>query len=362
MNGSYDDVLLLQFSSQINHTDCGNASSTLWTSNTTSAPPPSGALCQQGQIQAEVFLTLGIVSLLENIMVISAIVKNKNLHSPMYFFLCSLAAADMLVSVSNSLETMVITLLRSNLLVLSDYFVRLMDNIFDSMICISLVASICNLLTIAIDRYVTIFYALRYHSIVTARRALSAIGVIWLVCIICGIVFIVYSESKMVIICLITMFFTMLALMATLYVHMFLLARLHIKRIAVLPAVAGDPMPRQRSCPKGAVTISILLGVFVCCWAPFFLHLILLVACPHHPLCLCYMSHFTTYLALIMCNSVIDPIIYAFRSLEMRKTFREILCCFGAGCPASACDTEQDLENGRSIERQQKQERESETE
>lgn len=312
------------------------ANSTSLPPNGSTVYPPAGALCEQVQIQAVVFLTLGIVSLLENILVISAVVKNKNLHSPMYFFLCSLAAADMLVSVSNSLETIFIAVLNSRLLVASDYFVRLMDNVFDSMICISLVASICNLLAIAVDRYVTIFYALRYHSIVTVRRALVAIAAIWLVCVVCGIVFIVYSESKTVIVCLITMFFAMLVLMATLYVHMFLLARLHVQRIAALPpaaAAAGNPAPRRHSCMKGAVTISILLGVFVCCWAPFFLHLILLVSCPHHPLCLCYMSHFTTYLVLIMCNSVIDPLIYACRSLEMRKTFKEILCCFGCQSP-----------------------------
>lgn len=29
-----------------------------------------------------------------------------------------------------------------------------------------------------------------------------------------------------------------------------------------------------------------------------------------------------------MCNSVIDPLIYAFRSQEMRKTFREIIFCY----------------------------------
>lgn len=36
----------------------------------------------------QIFLILGIISLLENILVIMAIVKNKNLHSPMYFFVC----------------------------------------------------------------------------------------------------------------------------------------------------------------------------------------------------------------------------------------------------------------------------------
>ncbi|KAG8510567.1 Melanocortin receptor 3 [Galemys pyrenaicus] len=289
----------------------------------------SSGFCEQVFIQPEVFLVLGIVSLLENILVVVAVVRNGNLHSPMYFFLCSLAVADMLVSVSNALETIMIAVINSDSLALEDQFVQHMDNVFDSMICISLVASICNLLAIAVDRYVTIFYALRYHSIMTVRKALVLIVAIWASCSICGVVFIVYSESKMVIVCLITMFFAMLLLMGTLYVHMFLFARLHVKRIAALPPAAGVAPP-QHSCMKGAVTITILLGVFVFCWAPFFLHLVLIITCPTNPYCVCYAAHFNTYLVLIMCNSVIDPLIYAFRSLELRNTFKEILCsCHG---------------------------------
>ncbi|XP_067904887.1 melanocortin receptor 3-like [Heterodontus francisci] len=285
----------------------------------------STGFCEQVPIKSEVFLTLGIISLLENILVILAILKNKNLHSPMYFFLCSLAVADMLVSVSNALETIVMGFLNNGYLVANDQFIQQMDNVFDSMICISLVASICNLLVIAIDRYITIFYALRYHSIMTVKRALILIIIIWIACIFCGIVFIIYSDSKTVIICLITMFFTMLFLMTTLYVHMFMLARLHIKRIATLPV---NGIVRQRTCMKGAITITILLGIFIVCWAPFFLHLILIISCPKNPYCICYTSHFNTYLILIMCNSVIDPMIYAFRSQEMRKTFKEIIYCY----------------------------------
>lgn len=283
--------------------------------------------CEQVLVQPGVFLALGSVSLLENILVILAVALNSNLHSPMYFFLCSLAVADMLVSVSNALETVMIALVNSGSLALGDRFVQHMDNIFDSMICISLVASICNLLAIAVDRYVTVFYALRYHSIVTVRRARALIVAVWLCCGVCGVVFIVYSESKMVIVCLVTLFFAMLLLMGTLYVHMCLFARLHVRRIAALPPAGAAPL--QRSSLKGAVTITILLGVFVICWAPFFLHLVLIITCPTNPSCICYAAHFNTYLVLIMCNSVIDPLIYAFRSPELRSTFREILCC----CP-----------------------------
>ncbi|XP_001518840.2 melanocortin receptor 5 [Ornithorhynchus anatinus] len=294
--------------------------------NFSSPIAPSGQpLCEQVGIAGEVFLTLGIISLLENILVIFAIVKNKNLHSPMYFFVCSLAVADMLVSVSNAWETVAIYLISNKHLVVDDALVRHIDNVFDSMICISVVASMCSLLAIAVDRYITIFYALRYHNIVTVKRTGVIIACIWTFCTGCGIVFILYYESTYVIICLISMFFTMLFFMASLYIHMFLLARTHVKRIAALP---GSGSVRQRTSMKGAITLTMLLGIFIVCWAPFFLHLILMISCPQNIYCICFMSHFNMYLILIMCNSVIDPLIYAFRSQEMRKTFKEILCCY----------------------------------
>nr|AGT57765.1 melanocortin receptor 4 [Chinchilla lanigera] len=263
-----------------------------------------GGCYEQLFVSPEVFVTLGVISLLENILVIVAIAKNKNLHSPMYFFICSLAVADMLVSVSNGSETIVITLLNSTDTDAQSFTVNI-DNVIDSVICSSLLASICSLLSIAVDRYFTIFYALQYHNIMTVKRVGIIISCIWAACTVSGI--------------------TMLALMAFLYVHMFLMARLHIKRIAVLP---GTGTIRQGANMKGAITLTILIGVFVVCWAPFFLHLIFYISCPQNPYCVCFMSHFNLYLILIMCNSIIDPLIYALRSQELRKTFKEIICCY----------------------------------
>ncbi|XP_059562223.1 melanocortin receptor 4 [Myotis daubentonii] len=290
-----------------------------------------GGCHQQLYVSPEVFVTLGAISLLENILVIVAIAKNKNLHSPMYFFICSLAVADMLVSVSNGSETIAIILLNGTDRGAQSFTMNI-DNVIDSVICSSLLASICSLLAIAVDRYFTIFYALQYHNIMTVKRAGIILSCIWAACMVAGILFIIYSDSSVVIICLISVFLTMLALMASLYVHMFLMARLHMKRIAVLP---GTGTIRQGANMKGAITLTILIGVFVVCWAPFFLHLIFYISCPQNPYCVCFMSHFNLYLILLMCNSIIDPLIYALRSQELRNTFKEIICCLPVG---SLCD------------------------
>ncbi|KAM7406199.1 hypothetical protein PAMP_000592 [Pampus punctatissimus] len=283
--------------------------------------------CVQIRIPQELFLTLGLISLVENILVVLAIIKNRNLHSPMYYFICCLAVSDMLVSVSNVVETIFMLLNDHGLLDLHPGMLRHLDNVIDVMICSSVVSSLSFLCTIAADRYITIFYALRYHSIMTTQRAVTIIVVVWLASITSSILFIVYHTDNAVIVCLVTFFCTTLVFNAVLYLHMFLLAHVHSRRI-----MAFHKSRRQSTSMKGAITLTILLGVFILCWGPFFLHLILILTCPTSPFCNCFFRNFNLFLILLICNSLIDPLIYAYRSQELRKTLQElVLCswCFG---------------------------------
>ncbi|XP_055754710.1 lysophosphatidic acid receptor 1-A-like [Salvelinus fontinalis] len=71
-------------------------------------------------------------------------------------------------------------------------------------------------------------------------------------------------------------------------------------------------------------TISIVLGVFVICWTPGLMTLLLDGIMGKD-------SHAMTYekycLTLAECNSLVNPIIYSFLDEEMRRTFKCILCC-----------------------------------
>nr|XP_008506470.1 PREDICTED: tubulin beta-3 chain-like [Equus przewalskii] len=281
--------------------------------------------CLEVSIPDGLFLSLGLVSLVENVLVVTAIAKNRNLHSPMYYFICCLAVSDLLVSMSNVLEMAILLLLEAGVLATQASVLQQLDNIIDVLICGSMVSSLCFLGSIAVDRYISIFYALRYHSIMMLPRVWRAIVAIWVVSVLSSTLFIAYYNHTAVLLCLVTFFVAMLVLMAVLYVHMLARACQHARGIARLHK-RQHPI-HQGFGLKGAATLTILLGVFFLCWGPFFLHLSLLILCPQHPTCGCVFKNFKLFLTLILCSAIVDPLIYAFRSQELRKTLQEVLLC-----------------------------------
>ncbi|XP_050629353.1 uncharacterized protein LOC126944112 [Macaca thibetana thibetana] len=295
----------------------------------------TGAQCLEVSIPDGLFLSLGLVSLVENVLVVTAIAKNRNLHSPMYCFICCLALSDLLVSGSNMLETAVTLLLEAGALAARAAVVQQLDNVIDVITCSSMLSSLCFLGAIAVDRYISIFYALRYHSIVTLPRARRAVAAIWVVSVLCSTLFIAYYDHAAVLLCLVVFFLAMLVLMAVLYIHMLAQACQHAQGIARLHK--RQRLAHQGFGLKGAATLTILLGIFFLCWGPFFLHLTLIVLCPQHPTCSCIFKNFNLFLALIICNAIIDPLIYAFRSQELRRTLKEVLLCswLSGGCRAA---------------------------
>ncbi|XP_061574182.1 adrenocorticotropic hormone receptor [Cololabis saira] len=286
--------------------------------------------CPEVQVPVSVFFTIGVVSLAENILVVVAVIQNRNLHSPMYCFICSLAAFNTIASATKTWENLMIVLADAGHLEKRGPSETKLDDVMDSLLCMSFVGSIFSFLAIATDRYITIFHALRYHNIMTMQRAGAILAVIWTTCGVLAVLMVRFYDFKFIIICFTVFFVISLATICFLYVYMFMLARIHARSIAALPAGGGGKRRRQRSWAnniRGALTLTILFGAFVVCWAPFFLHLVIIMVCPTNPYCECYRSLFQLHMVLLISHALIDPAIYAFRSAELRHTFRKMLLC-----------------------------------
>ncbi|XP_028280716.1 adrenocorticotropic hormone receptor [Parambassis ranga] len=286
--------------------------------------------CPEVKVPFPVFFTIGVVSLAENLLVVVAVIRNRNLHSPMYCFICSLAAFNTIASLTKTLENLLIVFADVGQLQKNGFSEKKLDDVMDSLLCMSFVGSIFSFLAIAVDRYITIFHALRYHNIMTMRHAGAILAVIWMTCAVLAVLMVRFFDFQFIMVCFVVFFVISLVIICFLYVYMFMLARIHARKIAALPSDAGSRCRQRRRWGgnmRGALTLTILFGAFVVCWAPFFLHLVIIMACPMNPYCECYRSLFQLHVLLLMSHALIDPAIYAFRSAELRHTFRRMLLC-----------------------------------
>nr|XP_033818383.1 olfactory receptor 1G1-like [Geotrypetes seraphini] len=129
-----------------------------------------------------VFLVMYLLNVLANGTLITVIVKNTQLHIPMYFFLQYLASVDICLA-SVTVPKMLITLISDKKTI---YFSECMTQLF---FFILFVGSECVILCImAYDRYVAICYALHYVSIMSRKVCLGFAAASWIINFLNGII------------------------------------------------------------------------------------------------------------------------------------------------------------------------------
>ncbi|XP_021480152.1 lysophosphatidic acid receptor 2a [Oncorhynchus mykiss] len=273
-------------------------------------------------------LTICLIMILSNIMVMAAILINRRFHFPIYFLLANMAAADLFAGLAYTnlvLNTGPWTIRLSK----QQWFIR------NALVDMSLTASVANLLAVAVERHQTII-TMQLHSKMTKRRVVLLIVCIWAVSIImglvpsmgwncecqlsdCSIIAPLYSRRYMIFWASLNLltFSVMVAVYARIYVYV----RRKGKRMS---QHSSHQLRHNETVFNLMKTISIVLGVFVICWTPGLMTLLLDGIMGKD-------SHALTYekycLILAECNSLVNPIIYSFRDEEMRRTFKCILCC-----------------------------------
>lgn len=280
-----------------------------------------------------VFVIICSIIILENLLVLIAVFRNKKFHSAMFFFIGNLAFSDLLAG-SAYIANIFLSGPRTFELVPVQWFIR------EGTAFIALAASVFSLLAIAIERYIAITKVRVYGSNRTCRMFLL-IGTCWVTSILLGGLPIIGWNcinnlpecsallplySKKYILFVVTIFSIILLSIGILYVRIYLIVRSSHQEATNSPAYAL------------LKTVTIVLGVFIVCWLPAFTVLLLDTSCRR--LDCPVLSKADIFFGIATLNSALNPLIYTLRSKDMRKEFLRVLCCWGlltSGRPTDRC-------------------------
>lgn len=284
---------------------------------------------QKGMDTGKTVVLLVICSfiLLENIMVLLAVWKNKKFHNRMYYFIGNLALSDLLAGAAYVVNIFS-SGRRTFFLTPMQWFMR------EGSMFVALSASTFSLLAIGIERHMTMVNMKPYGA--TKRyRLFVLLGACWLVSIFlsalpslgwncmgnlpsCSTVLPLYSKSYLAI--CITIFTGILLAIVILYVRIYRLVNSSSQRVA--SRQQGRFSERSMALLR---TVAIVLGVFIVCWGPLFVLLMLDVACSPQQCPVLYKVDWSIALAVL--NSALNPLIYTLSSREMRSAFFKLLFC-----------------------------------
>lgn len=280
--------------------------------------------------EAIAFLLVCVLIVIENAIVLLAIWKNKKFHVPMYYLLGSLTLSDLLAGFTymvNIVTSGAKTLNMTPVL----WFLR------EGGVFIMLAASVISLLAIAIERHVTMVRMKPYQGDKQGRM-FALIGASWVLSIFLGVlpvlgwncmglldqcstVLPLYAKSY-ILFC-ITVFSAILMSIVVLYVRIFRIVKCNTQRLASAPQRKGLYRKSQKYMAL-LKTVTIVLGVFIICWLPLFILLLLDFCCPAKSCNVLFKADY--FLGIAMLNSLLNPIIYTLTSKDMRRAILRLLC------------------------------------
>ncbi|XP_053547670.1 D(1C) dopamine receptor-like [Bombina bombina] len=302
-------------------------------------------------------------TLLGNTLVCLAVIKFRHLRSKVTnFFVISLAVSDLFVAL--------LVMPWKAVTEVAGYWI--FGEFCDTWIAFDIMcstASILNLCIISLDRYWAIASPFRYERKMTQRVAFIMIGVAWTLSILISFIPVQLSWHKSqelyglnstnqtencdsslnrtyAISSSLISFYIPVVIMIGTYTRIYRIAQTQIRRISSLEKAVEHAQNCHPDCPhenslktsfrketKVLKTLSIIMGVFVFCWLPFFVLNCMVPFChisfpgqkEAEPPCVSETT-FDIFVWFGWANSSVNPIIYAFNA-DFRKAFTTILGC-----------------------------------
>lgn len=313
-----------------------------------------------------VFILFAIVG---NIMVILSVACNRQLQTVTNYFIINLAIADLLLSTT-------VLPFSATLEVLGFWaFGRIFCDIWAAVDVLCCTASIMSLCIISIDRYVGVKHSLKYPTIMTEKKAVVILIILWVSSMVISIGPLlgwkepppeddsqcnITQEPGYALFSSLCSFYLPLLVILIMYFKVYIVARRTTKsleagvkrernksmevvlRIHCRSSVMGESTASSRSKghtfrsslsvrlikfsreKKAAKTLAIVVGVFILCWLPFF---IVLPLGSFFPSLRPSDAVFKVIFWLGYFNSCVNPIIYPCSSKEFKRAFIRLLRC-----------------------------------
>uniref|UniRef100_A0A670ZTR2 Adrenoceptor alpha 1D n=1 Tax=Pseudonaja textilis TaxID=8673 RepID=A0A670ZTR2_PSETE len=309
------------------------------------------------------FILLAIVG---NILVILSVACNRHLRTVTNYFIVNLAIADLLLSTT--------VLPFSATLEVLDLWVfgRVFCDIWAAVDVLCCTASIMSLCIISVDRYIGVKHSLKYPAIMTEKKAVVILGLVWLSSVIISVgpllgwkedppeseeFCTITEEPGYALFSSLFSFYLPLLVILVMYFNIYVVARRTTKSLE-----AGVKKERSKSMEvvlrihcrnvledslastkrhtfrsslsvrllkfsrekKAAKTLAIVVGVFILCWLPFFF---VLSFGSFFPSLKPSGVAFKIIFWLGYFNSCVNPIIYPCSSKEFKRAFTRLLKC-----------------------------------
>lgn len=276
------------------------------------------------------FVTL--FGLVGNSWVIFIIAKTRRLHTTANWFTLSLAIADLSVTCGYFPASMV-----CNVLVQScNYSIR---QIFANFV---MEASMFALIAMIAERYLAIVHPLGYVRVMTTKRVVSIIVMSWVTPAILSIFRWVYAlyynrlsiaeERAVIILYTLLIEIAPMILLITFTLHILVIARkLSIQMSALLAQVRFNQATNSATIMNApriglkAATVRLVIAlviIYVACYGTE----IYITICDTFELCSVSIPVATAFSLLLMANSVLNPLVYAFLKKDIRKETTFLFC------------------------------------
>ncbi|XP_067863605.1 D(1B) dopamine receptor [Heptranchias perlo] len=317
-----------------------------------------------------------LFTLFGNTLVCAAVVRFRHLRTKVTnIFIVSLAVSDLLVAI-------LVMPWKAVAEVAGYWPFGAFCNVWVAFDIMCSTASIFNLCVISVDRYWAISSPFRYERKMTRRVASVMIGLTWALSVLISFIPVqlnwhttdpeaaalpnstatasppencdsslnrTYAISSSLV-----SFYIPVAIMLVTYTRIYRIAQIQIRRIASLERAAEhakscrrrkrDSQQRQhiqhhstlkssfKKETKVLKTLSVIMGVFVCCWLPFFILNCMVPFCDRSSqatssrLPCVSETTFDIFVWFGWANSTLNPVVYAFNA-EFRKAFSSLLGC-----------------------------------